>query len=371
MNGVMNGRRQQFTARLADTLAWLLAVLWLTGCATSEQASPGPETIAEAIRSHYETALSDLPQSKQRHYAQRLYRITGDDRYLPLNRAYAERLKRRVSKEITQLEAPGHAERRSQKIVANYSTGSEKKRRRKQMLGQWGEIPYAKKLAFELVQAKAYGLLNERDLPGYRRAINYLKSMDFGPFLFDPGVMSIYAAQVVNLTYYLYDLGVADLREGVMAAFRQQYPPERDAALSRAEYRNKIYGMTHFVIAASRYYQQPVDSATFDWVLKEFAAGLEPIVERSKEDIYTEVGISFQLAGKTQHPAVERLQSTLLQAYNPAARMIPAEDGSTDLAHGEHRNVLAIMLLDWPERLYPGPVLSEHAPAATRFTSFP
>ncbi len=371
MNGIISDIRQRFPPRLAGTLAWLLAVLWLTGCATPEQAFSGPEATAETIRSHYETALSDLPQSKQRHYAQRLYRITGDVRYLPLNRDYADRLNARLNKEFIALETLGHAERRSQKIVANYSTSSEKKRRRKQMLGQWGEIPYAKKLAFELVQAKAYGLLNERDLPGYRRAINYLKSMDFGPFLLDPGVMSIYAAQVANLTYYLYDLGVADLREGVMAAFRQQYPPERDAALSRTEYRNKLYGMTHFVIAASRYYQQPVDSATFDWVLKEFAAGLEPIVERSKEDIYTEVGISFQLAGKTQHPAVGRLQSALLQAYNPAARMIPAEDGSKDLAHGEHRNVLAIMLLDWPERLYPGPVLSEHAPAATRFTSSP
>jgi hypothetical protein len=38
--------------------------------------------------------------------------------------------------------------------------------------------------------------------------------------------------------------------------------------------------------------------------------------------------------------------------------MVPSESGSTDLEDGEHRNVLAIMLLDWPERLYPGPLLS-------------
>jgi len=35
--------------------------------------------------------------------------------------------------------------------------------------------------------------------------------------------------------------------------------------------------------------------------------------------------------------------------------MIPSPDGSTDLERGEHRNVLAIMVLGWQGRLYPGP----------------
>ncbi|WP_405000893.1 DUF3541 domain-containing protein [Halomonas sp.] len=30
----------------------------------------------------------------------------------------------------------------------------------------------------------------------------------------------------------------------------------------------------------------------------------------------------------------------------------------TDLAHGEHRNVLALMLLDWPETLHTGPAIT-------------
>ncbi|WP_409229492.1 DUF3541 domain-containing protein [Halomonas sp. PAR7] len=35
--------------------------------------------------------------------------------------------------------------------------------------------------------------------------------------------------------------------------------------------------------------------------------------------------------------------------------MIPSPDGSTDLEGGEHRNVLAIMVLGWQGRLYTGP----------------
>ena len=264
---------------------------------------------------------------------------------------------------IEALGTPGHAERRSREKVAAYPTRTEKQRRRKRMLAEWGEIAYAKRLAFDLTQAKYHGLLNEADLPGYHQALDYLASVDFRRFLLDPDVMAIYAAQVANLVYYLEELGVTDLREEVITAFRHQYPPWRDARLSTAEYRNKIYGMTHFVIAASDYYQRPVSAEEFRWVLDAFAAGLERILADTKEDIYTEVGISFLLAGEEGHPAVTRLRDALVQAYDREARMVPSEQGGTDLAQGEHRNVLAIMLLDWPERLYPGPELSFGSPS--------
>ncbi|WP_240036402.1 DUF3541 domain-containing protein [Halomonas urmiana] len=340
--------------------SWLLvALLTLSGCALPARDSTlAYDEVARSIQERYEKALPDLPSSKQRHYAQRLYRMTGDDRYLPLNRAYGRQLVSDLREEIDALADPGHAARRAREQVAAYPEGSAKQRRRKRMLAEWGEIAYAKGLAFKLTQAKYHGLLNEADLPGHQRALDYLASVDFRAFLLDPGVMAVYAAQVANLVYYLEDLGVTDLREEVASAFRRQYPPARDARLSTAEYRNKIYGMTHFVIAASDYYQQPVEAEDFRWVLDEFAAGLERILADTKEDIYTEVGISFLLAGEEDHPAVRRLRNALLEAYDPVARMLPSEQGSTDLARGEHRNVLAIMLLNWPDRLYPGPTLA-------------
>lgn len=349
----------------AVLVTWLMvALLSLAGCSLQQrdfqQSEQGLDqaAVAGAIRENYEAALPDLPRSKQRHYAQRLYRITGDARYLPLNRDYGHRLVGRIREEIKALDTPGHAERRAREKVAAYPTGSEKQRRRKRMLAEWGEIAYAKSLAFDLTQAKYHGLLNEADLPGHQRALDYLASVDFRTFLLDSDVMAVYAAQVANLVYYLEDLGVTDLREEVITAFRHQYPPRRDPGLSTAEYRNKIYGMTHFVIAASDYYQQPVSAEEFRWVLDEFAASLDRILADTKEDIYTEVGISFLLAGEEDHPAVTRLQDALVEAYDPGARMVPSEQGGTDLASGEHRNVLAIMLLDWPETLYTGPAIS-------------
>lgn len=336
----------------------LLAVALLAGCMLQPSADPDPAQVAQAIRARYEAALPQLPQDKQRHYAQRLYRITGDARYVPANRAHGQVLRERIGAEIRALDTPGHAQQQALELVATYPVRTERQRQRKRMLAQWGEIIYAESLAFDLVQAQSYGLLNERDLPGHARALAYLRGVDFRSFLTDADVLASYAAQVANLAWFLHELGVADLRQDVVAAFRQLYPPQRDPSLSQAEYRNKIYGMTHLVIAASNYYQRPVPAQPFAWVLDEFAAGLDQILARTKEDIYIEVGISFLLAGQAQHPAVQRLREAAIRAWDPAAGIIPAEDGGTDLVTGEHRNVLAIMLLAWPQRLHAGPLLA-------------
>ncbi|RAH37758.1 DUF3541 domain-containing protein [Halomonas sp. SL1] len=340
---------------------WLVGgalALLLAGCALEPAPRPSDEAVAAEIRATYERALPALSVGSQRHYAQRMYRITGEARWLPLNRDYGERLVASLREEIARLDEPGYAARRGREGVEGYPERTAKQRRRKRMLADWGEIHYAKGLAFDLTQALYHGLLNDRDLPGHRRALDYLAGVDFRAFVTAPAVLDVYAAQVANLVHYLDDLGVADLRGEAIAAFRARFPPSRDATLSQALYRNKIYGMTHFVIAASDYYQKPVSADDFAWVLDAFSAGLARILTDTKEDIYTEVGISFLLAERGEAPAVVRLREALVAAYDPVAGMVPSESGGTDRDRGEHRNVLAIMLLDWPERLYPGPCLS-------------
>lgn len=340
-----------------------LVVLLLTGCAGRQGGTLETAEVGGQIRQHYDAVFMTLPDSQQRHYAQRLYRVTGEDRYLPPNQAYAKRLLASLGAEIRALDDPTYPLRRGQQMADSYAVKTRKQRSRKALLAQWPEVAYARRLAFQLTQARYHGLLNETDLPGYQRALEYLASVDFEPFLTDPGAIDIYAAQLANLAYYLYGLGVADLRQQAATALQAHYPPHAVASLNEAAYRNRLYGMTHFVIAASEYYQCPVDAGDFRWVLEAFAAEL-PRILATKADIYAEVGISFLLAGHTEHPALEPISQALRDAYAPEARMIPGESGDLDLARGEHRNVLAIMLLGWPERLYPGPVLSATASAS-------
>ena len=348
--------------RLAYSRSWVmvwLALIWLAGCAALTPTDSHDE-VAEAIQARYEAELFTLPLDKQRHYAQRLYRISGDARYVPLTEGHAKRLMLRISEELDGL--AGHddyAARRSQVLLDAYPTRTAKQRARRQMFADWAEMIYARRLLFSLVQLDYYGLLDTPRLADHELALDYLAEVDFATFLTDPEVLSVYAAQVANIVHYLHQLGIVDLRDEVVGAFREHYSPARVATLDVDEYRNRIYGMTHFVIADSRYYQREVDADEHAWILEAFAAELPRILRDTTEDIMAEVGINFLLAGQDDHPAVARLREAIVAAFDPQARMIPATDGSTDLDRGEHRNVLAIMLLRWPGQLHPGPDLSE------------
>lgn len=344
-------------------IAWLCLFLWLSGCAT---VAPDIERERHRqagleIQAVYEAALPSLPLDKQRHYAQRLYRLTGEARYLALNRTYGQRLMCRLAQDIQGLADPRHddyryAETRSREIVAAYPQRTAKQRSRKPMLAEWGEIAFAGKLLFRLVQAEYHELLPAID--NHEVALDYLADVDWRPFLTDPDVLGIYAAQVANQVHFLHQLGIVDLRAEVEAAFRQRYPPSEVRRLDDTEYRNWLYGLTHFVIAASRYYQLGVDPRSVDWALNAFENEAAGILARATEDIQAEVAMSFLLAGQEYHPLVREIRNALVDAIDPATGIIPSPSGSFDLAGGEHRNVLAIMVLRWTDRLYPGPALS-------------
>lgn len=345
---------------------WLYLLVFLAGCSALSTEGTGERHARAglAIQAIYEEALPTLPANQQRHYAQRLYRLTGDARYLPINQAYGQRLIARLERDIADLGTPGFAERRSEELVAAYPRRSSRQRARQQMLADWGEIAFARHLLFRLVQAQYHGLLS--GLQGQEQALAYLAGVGWEPFLTDPDVLSIYAAQVANQVHFLHQLEVVDLRDRVVTAFRQRYPPGIVASLDRAEFHNWLYGLTHFVIAASRYYQHPVDEATFAWVLTAFEEEGARILGVATEDILAEVALSFLLVGREDHPLVSRIRDVLVEAVDPDTGIIPSPEGSTDLARGEHRNVLAIMVLRWPGKLYPGPALDNAMPMVFR-----
>ncbi|MGM0913313.1 MAG: DUF3541 domain-containing protein [Pseudomonadota bacterium] len=350
--------RPDIHTRLLSWLALCVLALQLSACAVLPSDADPAEShrlAAEQIRATYEAVLPELSTGKRRHYAQRLYRVTGDARYLPANREYMAHLGERLEAEIAELAVPGQVERLARQSVEGYSRRTEKQRARAEMFAEWEEIAYARGLLFRLVQAHYHGMLDE--IPGHERALEYLGDLPWAAFLSDPEVLGVYAAQVANQVHFLHQLGVMDLRREVEAAFRRRYPPDTLATLSTAEYRNWLYGLTHFVIAASRYYQQEVDAEAYAWVLESFEAQSGRILRDATEDIQAEVALSFLLTGREGHPLVGRVRDALAAAVDPASGMIPSPDGSTDLERGEHRNVLAIMVLGWQGRLYPGPLM--------------
>jgi len=329
---------------------WLLVYcLLLHGCAQPD--------IGAEIRDNYESSLSELPLSERQHFSLRMYRITGDARYLPAIRADARRDAKALSRDIAQLADPGYRLARATDIVRRYPDDTEKSRLRKALLARSGEIAFAKSLLYDVYQADDLGVVGQPPVSDISMAMDYLRQVDWAGFWLAPGTLRIYAAQSANQIYYLYHLGLVDLRRQLKRAFRDAFPDAIDAQLSELEYENKIYGLTHFIIAHTDYYQHFVQRRQFDWIYAYFETNLEQILRRTKADIYAEVALCFLLAGERKHPVVTRIKRELEARYDAQAEMIPADDNGTDLEHGEHRNTMVIMLYDWPKRLHKGPAI--------------
>jgi len=153
-----------------------------------------------------------------------------------------------------------------------------------------------------------------------------------------------WAAQLANFVIWLHQIGGPNIVRKFECAFRDQYPESEDDTLSKFQYQNKIYGMTHLIIADSKYYQRGVSEATFSWILPYFRENFTKIVKRTKPDVIAEVGICFLLCNDF---GIEVARARSIIAVQVDKNMIPDINGKRNLGSGEHRNTLAIQLLDW------------------------
>lgn len=335
----------------------LLVALLATGCtgaSTSQQLTR--LEVAELIRDRYESEMHSLPLSKQRHYAQRLYRITGDPDYLFYNRLYAGNLVKSVRQDIDGLIADEYyAQFRNEQMLETMPRRTERQVQRAQLLSEFEGVAFARSLLFKLIQLEYYGVLDWALGEESEHVYQVLSEADFLGLVTHPDAIQHYAAQAANIAWFLHQLGIADYRDDFLSAFQGIYPAERDEMLSLSEYRNKIYGLTHVVIADSRYYQQLADEVALGWIAEYFIKNTEQLLRDATEDILAEVGISLMLLSNPEPEVVARIQKALMQSFDANHRMIPSPEGVFHLERGEHRNVLAIMLLAWPDVLVPGP----------------
>jgi len=330
-------------------------------CGSGCQAA-GPQTelqVSESIRRRLESSLFEFEPDIQRHYAVRMYRLTGDSRYFqPIMYDLVVTLDR-LREDLRRANDSSYVLSRCVQMRSSLNPATRKDRLRLAVFEKAGTIDFYLNLATIANKLADYRLTHTESLgPLFDSTLNVLRAVDFSSFLLDTAVIRVFAPQVVNYVYYLADLGIVDLRERYVRVFRDVYSDSDDSRLSKDEFMDKAYGLTHFITAASRYYQQSVDSVEFAWILKYFETRQDRILADTKADIIAEVGVCFLLAGQERHAIVMECSRKVTEQFNSEAGIIPSPGGNTDLAHSEHRNMLAYMLLNWPERLFPGPDLA-------------
>jgi len=300
---------------------------------------------AALIRQTYEQQLFSLPAFKAGHYGLRMYRQTMDPKYAAAVWCDLARVASRLNRFAAEVHTPGQIERYCRQRLARYA----------RVGGERGQLRYAEVkdspeylfLGVDLIgsmgRAHEYGLRHQQDAT-LREVI---RRYDFKRYATDHGMIRAWAAQLANQVYWLRQLGEQDVVGDFVDAFRQVYPDAADAELSDQQFANKLYGMTHLVLADSGYYQRQVDESGHQWIYDYFRTHIDVILSRAKEDVIAEVGICFLLAGLEGDPVVGKTRKAILSAVDAERGMIPSVAGSFDLKSGEHRNLLAIMLLDW------------------------
>ncbi|ENM5905582.1 DUF3541 domain-containing protein [Vibrio mimicus] len=302
-------------------------------------------TTADLIRQTYETQLFTLPAFKEGHYGLRMYRQTLDDKYAAAIGSDLARVASRLNYFAAEVNTPEQIQRYAQKRLKSYQQAEDERTQRRFVATQ--NMPEYLYLGIDMLgsmaRANEYGLKHKED----EKLRQVLRRYDFTPYATDTGMIEAWAAQLANQVYWLRQLGEQDVVEPFIQAFKQTYPDQRDAELNAQQYGNKLYGMTHIIFADSEYYQHLVSEKQHQWIYDYFRANIETILQRAKPDIVAEVGISFLLAGLEDDPVVLKTRQFIQAAVDKEQGMIPSTSGDFDLALGEHRNVLAIMLLDW------------------------
>ncbi|HHG3259183.1 DUF3541 domain-containing protein [Vibrio parahaemolyticus] len=320
---------------------------------------------AQLIRDTYERELFTLPPFKEGHFGLRMFRQTLDEKYYATIWTDIAQVASRLNRFANDVVKPEDIILYSSERLTRYQEKEdERSQRRYTVTKHHPEYLYlGVDLLGAMARADEYGLKHQQD----KTLREIIRRYDFTRYATDKEMIEAWAAQLANQVYWLRQLGEQDVVNAFIEAFRATYPDDNDKKLSAQQYGNKIYGMTHIIFADSQYYQKRVNEADHQWIYDYFRDNIDTILLRAKEDIIAEVGISFLLAGLDHDPVVEKTRQAIRDAISTEQGMIPSVDGDFDLKFGEHRNVLAIMLLDW-KGVHKAPTYQAHPKA---FKSIP
>ncbi len=300
---------------------------------------------AQLLRATYESKLFTLPAFKAGHYGLRMFRQTQDSKYAATVWSDMARIASQLNRFAGEVYTPQQIQAYADRRIKSYQKKSgARSQLRYQATKQMPEYLYlGGALLGSMARANEYGLKHRED----DKLRQVIRRYDFSKYATNETMIKAWAAQLANQVYWLRQLGEQDLVSEFIRAFRKTYPDSNDSKLSKQQFNNKIYGLTHIIFAASAYYQYPVKEQDFQWLYDYYHHNIDTIIARAKEDVIAEVGINFLLAGLADDPVVMKTQKAIQLAINREHGLIPSTTGNIELNSGEHRNVLAIMLLDW------------------------
>lgn len=316
--------------------------------------------IAELIQMKFDSNMYKMKPINQSHYAVRLYRITGNKDYLQpvINFQFIESI--HLSNLLEQIKAnPIYLNAKPNDWPSNYRD-LPKEKRRMLLLEQSPGIENYLKILQILDHAQQLNLLNSKLYPQSSEAIRQISAAlpALQAFLLNPDGIRTASAQFVNYVYLLKRLGLLDIEKEYLYAFQSVFRDIGNETETNEPYIDKIYGMTHIILSESAYYQQKVSYDKLKWIYSYFNEHIDDIITRTKTDVIAEVGLCYYLSNKpTDLAIINKIKQYLIKEFDPVSQQMPSYENKNDIDRSEHRNILSIMFLKWPNQLFKGPDL--------------
>lgn len=311
--------------------------------------------ISDQIIKKYEDNINELPPMKRMHWLIRRYRTQGSQKYIPLIRAAYVEILPKMKETLGAFTGDKKVIDLGKKKLIDYRVSSPRKIKR---LAYYKESPQAlvyMEGVLYMFLIKSLGLEDSAEISDeFNRASRYLRQKNIGRVFLNKNFLVINPSENANIINSLAFLGISDDRPELVRQSKEYWlnvEPE-DPSI----WLDKIYALTHLIIAASNYYQNFVVKKDFDWVFNYFENNIDAILQKANVDSVGEVALCYKLVKDSKNRIVGLIQHYLMSKFDKKAGFIPNERAPS-FRTSEHRNIVATMVLDKFEKLYKGPNL--------------
>jgi len=312
--------------------------------------------IADAIANSYENNLEKLSLRRRLHFLVRSYRITGKEEYIPLINSIYGQLLPRFKKVLNAFSSDEKIAELSKEAVANYGQPNLRRVRRFAYYRKNPKVMVYGEAVLYMFFIKSFGMEGSTEISEeYETAKSYMGKNNISEIFLDKKYWTVNPSECANIINFLSFLGIVDKRDRLNKLLREYWlsiePPEPSIWL------DKIYALNHLIIGESNYYQNFVNKEKFDWAFKYFEENFDDIINNASIDSIGEIGICYKLSGRGSSKIVKRVQDLLIDKFDGKLGFIP-NDNKPTLAGSEHRNAVALIVLEDFKTLHKGPKLS-------------
>jgi len=316
------------------------------------------ELMAEEIAKTFENKSYVLKFIQRCHFMVRLYRTTNKEIFLnPIVERFLME-KEEIVNDLKNLNNKKYIKKRSNELFKDLKKYHGKKSiKRMKLFSSRKEFLFYYHIIQHLYFWKVFHI-NESKLKSYfSKGItflkNFMKDKDFDEFFFSDSMIKYFGTQLVNCVYYLKFLGITNITKKFTKRFREVFSDGKDNELDDYLYKNKIYGLTHFIIAGTNYYQRHSSVKEFKWVISYFKKNIKTILKKTDPDISSEVGLCFKLCKYNPRKELDMVRKYAMKHFNKKLGYIPRAKGGMNAS--EHTAAVSYLFLSNFKKLYKGP----------------